>query len=210
MNYRLAQSAKACIPVTVMTDIDWSALERARQEIKSKKAGGPTDFAKACWAVSQALKKHPKFRSAINPDGKSLKVFHQVNLGIAVALPSDELITAVVNDTEKLSAEQFFKTFDANVESARNGKDQADESTTFSVSNIGIGKMRIGIPAIVAPAVATMAIGQTFAQPVPDGDSFTFKTMATAVLCFDHRIVNGIGAAKFMNDVKDIIESFKD
>jgi pyruvate dehydrogenase E2 component (dihydrolipoamide acetyltransferase) len=209
LNYRLAQSAKAVVPVTIMTNIDWTALERARQEVKNRPAGGPTDFAMACWAIVQALKKHPKFRSAINSDGKSLKVFDHVNLGIAVALPGDELVTAVVNDADNLSAEDFYKTYDANVDSARNGNDQADEATTFSVSNIGIGKMRIGIPAIVAPAVATMTIGETFAHPVPDGDSFKFITMATATLCFDHRIVNGIGAAKIMDDIKTGIESYK-
>ena len=69
--------------------------------------------------------------------------------------------------------------------------------------------MRIGIPAIVAPAVATLALGESFAHPVPDGDSFKFKTMITATLSFDHRIANGVGAANFMNDVKSKIQEFK-
>ena len=86
--------------------------------------------------------------------------------------------------------------------------DQADESTTVTVSNIGKAGMRIGIPAIVAPAVATLAIGEAFPHPVPDGDSFKFKTMVTATLSFDHRIANGVGAANFMNDVKSKIEAF--
>jgi pyruvate/2-oxoglutarate dehydrogenase complex dihydrolipoamide acyltransferase (E2) component len=68
--------------------------------------------------------------------------------------------------------------------------------------------MRIGIPAIVAPAVATLAFGETFQHPVPDGDTFKFKSFATATLSFDHRIANGVGAANFLNDIKAAIELF--
>lgn len=207
LNYRLGRGAKACIPVTVMTDVDWSNVVAQREKIRS--SGGPTGFAMACWALVETLKDHPKFRSTMNADGKSLKVFHHVNLGIAVALPGDEMVTAVVRDADKMSAEEFFAAYAEQVNSARDTGDQADESTTVTISNIGKAGMRIGIPAIVAPAVATLAIGEAFAHPVPDGDSFKFKTMVTATLSFDHRIANGIGAANFMNDVKSKIEAFE-
>ena len=68
--------------------------------------------------------------------------------------------------------------------------------------------MKIGIPAIVAPAVATLAFGVSYDQPVPDGESFKFQKMLTMTLRFDHRIVNGVGAANFMNDLKAEIEGF--
>jgi pyruvate/2-oxoglutarate dehydrogenase complex dihydrolipoamide acyltransferase (E2) component len=159
--------------------------------------------------VVLALKDHPKFRSTLNADGKSIKVFNDINLGVAVALPGDEMVTAVVRGADQLTAVDFFAAFAARIKLAREGNDQADELTTISVSNIGSAGMRVGIPAIVAPAVATLAIGEAFAHPIPQGNSFTFKTMVTATLCFDHRIVNGIGAAKFMNDVRSKVESFE-
>jgi pyruvate/2-oxoglutarate dehydrogenase complex dihydrolipoamide acyltransferase (E2) component len=207
LNYRLARSAKGCIPVTVITDIDWSFIESARANAGAALA--PSDFAIFCWAVVLALKEHPKFRSTLNADGKSIKVFSNINLGVAVALPGDEMVTAVVRGADHLTADDFFSAFATQIKLARDGNDQADELTTISISNIGSAGMRIGIPAIVAPAVATLAIGESFAHPIPQGDSFTFKTMVTATLCFDHRIVNGIGAAKFMNDVKSKVESFE-
>lgn len=207
LNYRLGRGAKACIPVTVMTDMDWTNVSQARAQ--TRQSGGPTGFAMACWAVVQALKEHPKFRSSLTADGKSLKVFKNVNLGVAVALPGDEMVTAVVREAETLSANEFFEAFSKQVITARDGVDQADESTTVTVSNIGKAGMRIGIPAIVAPAVATLALGEAFAHPVPDGDSFKFKTMITATLSFDHRVANGVGAANFMSDIKSKIESFQ-
>ena len=207
LNYRLGRGAKACIPVTVMTEIDWTNVAATRE--KTRDSGGPTGFAMACWAVVQALKDHSKFRSSLSADGNSLKVFNHVNVGIAVALPGDEMVTAVVREADTMSADQFFEAFAKQVVAARDGNDQADESTTVTISNIGKAGMRIGIPAIVAPAVATLAIGEAFAHPVPAGDSFKFKTMVTATLCFDHRIANGVGAANFMNDIKSKIESFE-
>lgn len=206
LNYRLARGSAAVIPVTVMTDIDWSAIQQQRETVREQ--GGPTGFAMACWGVVKALKEHPKFRSSLTQDGKSLKVFHGVNLGVAVALPGDEMVTAVVRDADQLSADEFFAALAKQIEIARDGKDQADEATTVTVSNIGKAGMRIGIPAIVSPAVATLALGATYQQPVPDGDGFRFQPMVTATLSFDHRVANGVGAANFLNEVKQNIENF--
>ena len=205
LNYRLGRGAKACVPVTVMTDVNWTQVTAARKV--TRETGGPTGFAMACWAVVQALKNHSKFRSVMNADGNSLKVFHHVNLGVAVALPGDEMVTAVIRNSDEMNEADFYQAFATQVAAAKETGDQADESTTVTVSNIGKAGMRIGIPAIVAPAVATLAIGESFAHPVPDGDSFRFQTMVTATLSFDHRIANGVGAANFMREVKSGIEA---
>lgn len=207
LNYRLVRGTQVCVPVTVMNEIDWSAIEHARQ--KAKASGGPTAFAMSCWCVVEALKKHDRFRSVLSADGRTWKVFKRVNLGVAVALPGDQMVTAVVRDADLLTAEKFYAALAAQIDLARNGKDQADESTTITVSNIGKAGMKIGIPAIVAPAVATLAIGQTYAMPVPEGTGFKFQPTVMATLSFDHRIANGVGAANFLNEVKQEIEAFR-
>ncbi len=207
LNYRLSRGTQVCVPVTVMSEIEWGGLEQTRQQVKA--AGGPTTFAMCCWGIAQAIQKHDKFRSALAANGKSLKVFRRINLGVAVALPGDQMVTAVIRGANELDQAGFFQAFTEQVLTARDGKDQADESTTITVSNIGKAGMRIGIPAIVAPAVATLAIGETYSHPVPDGDGFTFKRMVMATLSFDHRIANGVGAANFMNDVRSEIENFQ-
>ena len=119
------------------------------------------------------------------------------------------MVTAVIHDADQMTADEFFAAYVKQIKLARNGKDQADESTTVTCSNIGKAGMRAGIPAIVAPAVATIALGEVFSYPVPDGDSFKFRSTVTATMSFDHRIANGIGAANFMNDVQEQIESFQ-
>ncbi len=207
LNYRLARGTQVCVPVTVMNEIDWTAIAAARVKVKEK-GSGPTGFGMACWCVVQAIKEHEKFRSALSTDGKSLKVFHNVNLGVAVALPGDEMVTAVVPNADTLDPNKFFDTLYQQIKLAREGTDQADGSTTITISNIGKAGMRSGIPAIVSPAVATLAIGEIYSLPVPDGDSFKFQPSVMATLSFDHRVANGVGAANFMSDVKKSIESF--
>jgi pyruvate/2-oxoglutarate dehydrogenase complex dihydrolipoamide acyltransferase (E2) component len=206
LNYRLKRGTAVCVPVTVMNEIDWTALEKVREQTRD--SDGPTTFSMCLWAVVQSMKKHDAFRSTIASEGKKLKVWKAVNLGVAVALPGDQLVTAVVRDSDKMSQSEFFAAVTKQITSAREGQDQVDESTTMTVSNIGKAGMRLGIPAIVAPAVATLAIGATYWQPIPKGDGFAFTKMATATLSFDHRVINGIGAANFLNDVKAEIEGF--
>ncbi|MCH2178371.1 MAG: 2-oxo acid dehydrogenase subunit E2 [Mariniblastus sp.] len=206
LNYRLGRGTQSCIPVTVMNEVNWSHLQSVRATVKA--SGGPTGFVMALWCIVQALKHHDAFRSTLSSDGRTRNVYHRVNLGIAVALPGDQMVTAVVREADEMDQATFFQAVRRQIETARDGQDQADASTTVTVSNIGKAGMRIGIPAIVAPAVATLAIGETYQRPVPDGDSFKFQTSATLTLSFDHRLANGVGAANFMNQVKDGIESF--
>lgn len=206
LNYRLAQAASTCVPVTLVSSWVWERIFAAREITRPQQ--GPSAFAMVCWCVARAAKAHPRFRCALTSDGRSWKQFHSVNLGIAVSLPGDELVTAVIPDADTLTFEQFMNAWDRNITLARNGVDQADESTTLMVSNIGNIGMDIGVPAIVAPAVATLAIGQPVDTPVRDGDSFRFERKITATMSFDHRIANGIGAAGFLNDIRDQVETF--
>lgn len=208
LNYRMTRSAQQTIPVTVQTEVNWTAIESARAE--TRKSGGPTSFVMSLWCVVEALKKHPKLRSSLASDGKNLNQYKHTNLGIAVSLPEDILVTAVVRDADTLTQQQFFEACNAQIELARNGQDQADQSTTLTVSNIGKVGMRMGIPAIVAPAVATLAMGEAYWQPIPaeGGEGYRFASAVTFTLTFDHRILNGVGAANFMNDLKQLCETF--
>ncbi len=211
LNYRLVRGAQVCVPVTCMTDADWSRLDEARAAVKAAHdgKGGPTAFLMMLWCVTQVLKEHPRFRSALVGDGKTLRTYKHVNLGIAVALPGDLMVTAVVKDADTYAPDAFFQKAAEQIALARDGKDQADASTTLSVSNMGTAGMEMGIPAIVAPAVATLVLGKTYWQPVPDGrGGYDFIKTAKLALTFDHRVANGVGAGRFLADVKQAIEAF--
>lgn len=207
LNYRLTQAAATCVPVTLVNEWNWERVQAARNH--TREHGGPSAFAMVCWSVAKAAGIHQRFRCSLSNDGKSWRVFNSANLGIAVSLKDDQLVTAVVRNADKLTQSEFYEAYIDAVHLARTGVDQADESTTLVVSNIGNIGMTIGIPAIVAPAVATLALGQPVDKPVPDGDSFRFQRSVTATLSFDHRIANGIGAAAFLNEIKTSVEAFE-
>lgn len=209
LNARLVRSAQVCVPVTCMTDADWTKLDEARAAVKADGAGGPTSFMMMLWCVTRVLRDHPRFRSALVGEGKTLRTYKHVNLGIAVALPDDLMVTAVVKDADTYRQPEFYERVADQIKLARDGKDQADASTTLSVSNMGTAGMETGIPAIVAPAVATVVLGKTYWQPVPDGaGGFTFTKTAKLALTFDHRVANGVGAGRFLGEVKQAVEAF--
>jgi len=208
LNYRLHRSVQTTVPVTLVCEIDWTALHSARRQIKES-SGKQTSFAMMLWCVVQALAKHPRFRTSLVGDSTVYRTYKHVNLGVAVALPEDSLVTAAIHGADQMTRDVFFQTLAQKIELARQGVDQAGPSITMSVSNIGTASMRLGIPAIVSPAVATLALGEVFDAPVPRGDGFAFQKRALLTLAFDHRIINGVGAAAFMNDLKDLIQRFE-
>ncbi|MEC8554882.1 MAG: 2-oxo acid dehydrogenase subunit E2 [Planctomycetota bacterium] len=207
LNYRMARGMQSVIAVSLETDIDWASIQASREATRDN--GGPTGFGMFLWCVAQAMARHPALRGSLAADGKTVRTYSHVNLGVAVALPGDELKTAMVPQADTLSQREFFEILSERIASAREGQDQADAGTTVSVSNIGVSDMRCGIPVVVAPAVATLALGTVQQQPVKDGDSFKFKPSATLTMSFDHRLINGIGAAKFLNEIRKLAAEFK-
>ncbi len=206
LNYRMARGAQVALPATLLTDVDWSAISACRDQVRE--TGGPTGFGMLLWCITQAMKSHPNMRSSVSTDGKKKRTYHHVNLGVAVALPGDILKIAVVRNADQLDRSEFFEQLKARIEDARNGKDQIDASTTVTVSNIGAAHMRMGIPVVVTPAAATIALGAVRDEPVAEGDHFVFHKSASLTMAFDHRVMNGVGAANFLNDVRGLAAQF--
>ena len=207
LNYRMQRGVQSVVAATISIEVDWSALAAARNQTRD--TTGETAFAMLLWCVTQAMKEHAGFRSSLSADGKMLKTYHHVNLGVAVAIPGDLLRTAVVRDADTLSREGFFGQLSERIEEVRDGADQIDASTTVTVSNIGSANVTWGVPVVVPPAVATLAVGSVFDKPIPDGEGFKFCKTAVLTLTFDHRVINGVGAANFLNDVRNLVENYQ-
>ncbi|MFN8139455.1 MAG: 2-oxo acid dehydrogenase subunit E2 [Fimbriimonadales bacterium] len=205
---RLARGAQLCVPGTIMVECRWDAIEAVRAAVKdSGDAFQPSAFTMMAYCVSKAMQAHPKFRSTMpNPD--TLRTYRGANLGIAVALPGDELVTAMIPNSDSLSWREFAAAARQQIELARNGKDQATEATTLSITNMAAFGLRNAVPVVVSPSVATLFLGEAFWQPIPKMGGFDFVRMVVLSLTFDHRVINGVGAANFLNDVKKRIETF--
>lgn len=206
--YRLARGSQVCVPGTIMVECKWDAIEKAREKVKV--LGGdfqPSAFTMMAWCVAKAMQKHPKFRSTM-PNENTLRTYKGVNLGIAVALPGDELVTAMVPNADSLSWQEFAQATRAQIDEARNGRDQATEATTLSITNMAAFGLRNAVPVVVSPSVATLFLGEAYDYPLAKMGGFDWVRMVTLSLTFDHRIINGVGAANFLNEVKHRIETF--
>jgi len=208
LSYRLARGAQVCVPGTIMVECGWEKLEGAREELRRQ--GGefqPSVFTMMAWCVVQAMKDHPKFRSTM-PNENTLRIYKGVHLGIAVALPDDELVTAVVANADTMTWREFAQAAKQQIELARNGHDQATEATTLSITNMSAFGLLNAVPVVVSPAVATLFLGEPYWKAVPKMGGLDFHRVVMLSLTFDHRVINGVGAANFLNDVKRRIENF--
>lgn len=205
---RLARGAQLCVPGTIMVECRWDSIDAARAALKrSNDSFQPSAFTMMAYCVSRAMQAHPKFRSTL-PNTDTLRTYRGANLGIAVALPGDELVTAMIPNSDSLSWPEFAAAMRQQIELARNGKDQATEATTLSITNMAAFGLRNAVPVVVSPSVATLFLGEPFWHPVPKMGGFDFIRMVVLSLTFDHRVINGVGAANFLNEVKTRIEEF--
>lgn len=163
-------------------------------------------------AVAKAVKDFPNINASV--DGKNIIVKEDINIGMATALPSGNLIVPVVRnaDTKNL------KTLAANVNElankARENNLKADDiqGSTFTISNVGTFGSVMGTPIINQPEVAILAMGIIKKRPevitTEKGDEIAIRSMMYLSLSFDHRVVDGFLGGSFVRRVADYFEQF--
>jgi pyruvate dehydrogenase E2 component (dihydrolipoamide acetyltransferase) len=202
---RLVRGTQLVVPGTITVVTDWTPIEELRAQYKAQ--GGdfqPSAFTMFAFAVAAALKKHPLFRSTLRND-ETLRTYTNASLGIAVARPGDELVLAVVEEADALEWRTFASRTMASIHSARDGRDQANEAVTISLTNMQAFGLRDAVPVVVPPAVATIFLGEPY-HVLDNKDAAKVKRVVNVVMTFDHRVMNGVGAANFLNDVRTYSE----
>ncbi|MEM7790040.1 MAG: thiamine pyrophosphate-dependent enzyme [Verrucomicrobiota bacterium] len=195
------------VPATIDMTCRWESVRDAR--LRSKASGGNTisTATMAAWSVVQAMKKHKRFASYI----KASQLTHdseRFDLGVAVALPNDVLETAVVQDANTFNWEEFRESFNAALRKTRHGEVVSKNRVSLTISSMGAYNVRSAIPVVVPPSVATLFIGAPYTLPDPRSKNENAMEVVSLVLTFDHRWVNGVGAAAFLSDVRKGIERF--
>jgi len=163
-------------------------------------------------AIAKALKEYPRVNSLV--DGYTIIERKNINLGIAVALPSGNLIVPVIKNTDYLNLTGITKELNRLANAARDNKLKPDEieGGTFSITNFGTFKNVMGTPIINQPQVAIMAIGTIEKKPAvvetPTGDIIAIRHKMFLSLTYNHRVVDGALGGAFLRRVADIIEAF--
>ena len=157
-----------------------------------------------------ALKAYPTFNAALSPAKDSLILRKYWNIGVAVDTP-DGLVVAVVKDADKKGVVELSRELGALSGKAREGKlGAADmQGATFTISSLGgIGGTAF-TPIVNAPEVAILGVVRSKMAPVWDGQAFQPRLMLPLCLSYDHRVIDGAGAARFMRHLVETVEDMR-
>jgi len=163
-------------------------------------------------AVAKAVKDFPMINVTV--DGKNIIVKEDINIGMATALPSGNLIVPVVRNADKKDLKEIAANVNELAEKARNNKLKHDETSgsTFTISNVGTFGSLMGTPIINQPEVAILATGiikkRAEVMEYEDGDKIEIRSMMYLSLSFDHRVVDGFLGGSFLRRVADYFEDF--
>jgi 2-oxoisovalerate dehydrogenase E1 component len=196
------------IPANLQMDARWDTIRKARDASK-KKSGkhAPSPSVMIAWAVVRAMETHAPFRRLILED-ESIIENDNFDLGIAVALEGDRLATAVIVDANTKHWTDFVKIYDETIAATRSGRIDAMNAPVV-ITSLGAFGVKAGAPIVVPPSVGTLFVGTAHQEIIPNGKKNETAEVITLSLTFDHRVVNGAGAANFVHDIKERIETFK-
>jgi len=204
----IARKLLHVIPANLQIDARWDAIRKARDAAKTRNVKeAPSPSVMIAWAVVRAMEKHPPFRRLILEDERIVEN-ENFDLGIAVAMEGDRLATAVIVDSNKKTWPEFVKTYNETVDATRGGRVDAMNAPVV-ITSLGAFGVKSGAPIVVPPSVGTLFVGTAHRELIPTGKKNESAKVITLSLTFDHRVVNGAGAASFANEIKMQIEGFK-
>ena len=224
---RMFEGHSATAPVTLTAEVDATAFVALREQLKASLADelgfdlGYNDL--LIKLVAHALHKFPYMNARLEGDGSAISkatltagtIHHLREVHVALAVDTDRgLLVPVVRDADRKGLAQVARELRGVVERARAGKALPDElgGSTFTITNLGMYEIDAFTPIINLPEAAILGVGRIKAQPavVADrsrpGEEICVRQMMWLSLTFDHRLVDGAPAARFLQYVKSLIE----
>ena len=192
--------------LTNFDDVDVTELERIRKESQKDYDSQGIKLTMMPFlvkAVAVGLKMHPVVNSSVSDDGAEIIYKEYVNVGIAVDTEKG-LVVPVLRDADRKNIPQIARELADLAESVRNGKFTIDDirGGTFSISNLGAIGGTYSTPIINPPESAILLIGRSRTMPQYVDGVLQPRLMMPLSITYDHRIVDGAAAARFLNDVK--------
>ncbi|MFQ5446459.1 MAG: dihydrolipoamide acetyltransferase family protein, partial [Saprospiraceae bacterium] len=202
--------------VTSFVEVDVTNIVNWREKNKAaflKKHGEKITFTPIfVEAVAKAISDFPMIN--ISVDGSNILVKKDINIGMATALPSGNLIVPVIKGADQLSLTGLTKTVNDLAARARANKLKPEEiqDGTFTMTNVGTFGNVMGTPIINQPQAAIMAVGAIRKKPAvvetEYGDLIAVRQMMFLSLSYDHRVVDGFLGGSFLRKVGDYLEAF--
>jgi pyruvate dehydrogenase E2 component (dihydrolipoamide acetyltransferase) len=206
---RMSQSWREAARVTMFLDADATELVKLRQakgqEWERRFGIKPSYSDLIHMAVARALAAEPRINCRL--DGQAVRVRREVNLAFAVDL-GEGLVAAVIKQADRKSLGELAKAARDLAERGRAGKLTPDEMAdgTFTVTNLGGYGIEAFTPIINQPQAGILGVGRIAEKPVVLNGGIHIRSMLTLSLVFDHRLIDGAPAAKFLAKVKELLE----
>ncbi|HUR93562.1 MAG TPA: dihydrolipoamide acetyltransferase family protein [Gemmatimonadales bacterium] len=210
----MVMSRRVSPHVNTIFEVDYTRVAQLRARKKQEYAGRGVNLTYLAFivkAVADGLRAHPTLNAAVS--GESTVLRRDINLGVAVALDWG-LIVPVVKHADELSLLGVARAINDLGERARSKKLSPDDVQrgTFTITNPGVFGSIIGTPIINQPQAAILCVGTIEKQPavitVDGTDTLAVRTRGMLSLAFDHRIVDGADADRFMAEVKRTLQDF--
>lgn len=206
---RMGTSVHTSARVTLVMEADATDFVAARTRIKEKVeqewgfAPGYNDL--LARIVSLCLRRFPYMNARLAPD--AIEILGHVHLGMAVDTERG-LLVPVIRDADQKSLRQFGSEFRALVERARNRRSLPEDLTggTFTITNLGMYDVDAFTPVINLPEAAILGLGRIAPKVVPYHGVAAIRQMWTLSLVFDHRLIDGAPAARFLQAIKQVVE----
>lgn len=214
--HHMVNSKHTSAHVTSFTEADVTNMVLWREKVKKefeKREGEKLTFTPLfIEAVVRCIKKYPWLNSSV--DGDKIILKRDINIGMAAALPTGNLIVPVIKNADQLNLVGLTKQVNTLAHNARNAKLKPDDTQggTFTLTNVGTFGSLMGTPIINQPQVAILAVGAIKKRPVvietEQGDSIAIRHMMYLSMSYDHRIIDGALGATFLNAVAKELEHF--
>jgi pyruvate dehydrogenase E2 component (dihydrolipoamide acetyltransferase) len=201
---RMAASHEQTAPVTLAAEADATALVGLRRQLQQD--GVTVSYTDLFIQVlARALRDHPRLNATL--DGDAIKVWSNVHVGIAVDTERG-LLVPVLRNVEQKGLQQIAQETASLITRAQSGQCTPDEMQggRFTLTNLGMFGVDMFTPIINLPQCAILGIGRIKTQPVMVGNAVVGREMVWLSLTFDHRLVDGAPAARFLQRVVQMIE----
>ncbi len=209
-----SQNTSAHVTSFVECDVTHMVLwrEKIKKEFEKREGEKLTFTPLFIEAVIKSIKKYPWLNSSV--DGDKIVIKKDINIGMATAMPTGNLIVPVIKNADQLNLTGITKRVNYLANAARNNKLKPDDTSdgTFTLTNVGTFGSIMGTPIINQPQVAILATGAIKKRPVvietDQGDSIAIRHMMYMSLSYDHRIIDGALGSTFLNAVAKELENF--
>ncbi|MFY0254499.1 dihydrolipoamide acetyltransferase family protein [Chitinophaga sp. 30R24] len=202
--------------VTSFAEADVTNMVKWRDRVKGdfeKREGEKLTFTPLfIEAIVKCIKRFPLINSSL--DGDKIIIKKDINIGMATALPTGNLIVPVIKNADVLNLVGLTKQVNSLANAARQNKLKPEDtqSGTFTLTNVGTFGSLMGTPIINQPQVAILAVGAIKKRPVvietPEGDTIGIRHMMYLSMSYDHRIVDGSLGSTFLSAVAQELENF--